>query len=311
MTMTHPTTIHAAPKVRRVRVYPRLSLAIRKRLTEYCARKGVAERDIIEDAILQVINQMTRLNWSDIIKEDMAESVVSIDSLLSGLDSDTERQLGICMVPMYSVSADEVDNVKSSSSLDPARQLLERLGVWEYFFPDGESLALGLVDRGFDEPQKLEEAIVLAPKNGHLINEREEVPKLDALLANLQAKGLVGEFEAKLKVDIGGQKVRATVKIKPQEALLVKLKQLASLAGPITKLAGSSSSPGTWGRDVSRVGPLEPTGPDEAPGNLTTSAHGRSTERPCRTTRRRVGPTRNCSWTNGTSTNRSRCTSTI
>jgi len=55
MNMTHPTTL-AGPKVRRVRVYPRLSLAVRKRLTEYCARKGVAERDIIEDAILQYLD---------------------------------------------------------------------------------------------------------------------------------------------------------------------------------------------------------------------------------------------------------------
>jgi len=50
--MTHPKT-KAVPKDRRGRVYPRISLAVRKRMTEYCARKGVTERDFIEDAILQ------------------------------------------------------------------------------------------------------------------------------------------------------------------------------------------------------------------------------------------------------------------
>jgi hypothetical protein len=45
--------INAAPKVRRVRVYPRLSLAVRQRLAEYCARKGITERDAIEESILE------------------------------------------------------------------------------------------------------------------------------------------------------------------------------------------------------------------------------------------------------------------
>jgi hypothetical protein len=45
--------IDAARKVRRVRVYPRLSLAVRQRLAEYCARKGITERDEIEEAIVQ------------------------------------------------------------------------------------------------------------------------------------------------------------------------------------------------------------------------------------------------------------------
>ncbi len=52
MNTTNPMT-KAVPKDRRGRVYPRISLAVRKRMTEYCARKGVTERDFIEDAILQ------------------------------------------------------------------------------------------------------------------------------------------------------------------------------------------------------------------------------------------------------------------
>jgi hypothetical protein len=82
MTMTHPTTIHAAPKVRRVRVYPRLSLAIRKRLTEYCARKGVAERDIIEDAILQYLDGSS----------DSAKVLGQLERLTLALDAQQEQR---------------------------------------------------------------------------------------------------------------------------------------------------------------------------------------------------------------------------
>jgi hypothetical protein len=82
MTMTHPTTTHAAPKVRRVRVYPRLSLAIRKRLTEYCARKGVAERDIIEDAILQYLDGSS----------DSAKVLGQLERLTLALDAQQEQR---------------------------------------------------------------------------------------------------------------------------------------------------------------------------------------------------------------------------
>ena len=48
-------TAKAAPKPR-VRVYPRLSLEVRQRLSEYRARKGLKERDIIEDAVRQYLD---------------------------------------------------------------------------------------------------------------------------------------------------------------------------------------------------------------------------------------------------------------
>jgi hypothetical protein len=41
----------AVPKARRVRVYTRLSQALRKRLLAYCAAAGRSERAVIEDAV--------------------------------------------------------------------------------------------------------------------------------------------------------------------------------------------------------------------------------------------------------------------
>jgi hypothetical protein len=53
MTATVPKTI---PKVRRVRVYTRLSQSLRKRLAEYCAAAGRSERAVIEDAVAQYLS---------------------------------------------------------------------------------------------------------------------------------------------------------------------------------------------------------------------------------------------------------------
>src|SRR5215831_3323711 len=52
MTATVPTTL---PKIRRVRVYTRLSHPLRKRLAEYCAAAGRSERAVIEDAVGQYL----------------------------------------------------------------------------------------------------------------------------------------------------------------------------------------------------------------------------------------------------------------
>jgi hypothetical protein len=86
MTMAHPTTTHgkshAPPKVRRVRVYPRLSLPIRKRLTEYCARKGVTERDIIEEAILQYLDGSS----------DSAKVLGRLERMDMALDAERQRR---------------------------------------------------------------------------------------------------------------------------------------------------------------------------------------------------------------------------
>jgi hypothetical protein len=48
----NPTTVSpSGPKTRRVRIYTRLSLPLRKRLLSYCAAAGRSERAIIEDAV--------------------------------------------------------------------------------------------------------------------------------------------------------------------------------------------------------------------------------------------------------------------
>jgi hypothetical protein len=70
------------PKVRRVRVYPRLNLAIRQRLTAYCARKGLTERDAIEEAIVQYLDGSS----------DSAKVLGQLQRLALTLDAERERR---------------------------------------------------------------------------------------------------------------------------------------------------------------------------------------------------------------------------
>lgn len=144
-----------------------------------------------------------------------------------------DGQLGICTIPVIDMSADEVENVKLSPSIDSARELLSRHGIWEYFFPKASDLALGFIDRGLSIPDKIEEGIALAPRQGHPLADPHP-PSIDAVLDFLKSRGLVVEGELGFDTTVEGAEVRAQVKFKPKESLFVKLKNLMTLA-PLLK----------------------------------------------------------------------------
>ncbi|MGH7439455.1 MAG: hypothetical protein ACRENE_27515, partial [Polyangiaceae bacterium] len=72
----------AVHKPQRVRVYPRLSLEVRKRLSEYGARKGLAQRDLIEEAIRQYLDGTS----------DSAKVLAQLERLTLAIDAERERQ---------------------------------------------------------------------------------------------------------------------------------------------------------------------------------------------------------------------------
>jgi hypothetical protein len=75
-------TAKAVSKPRRVRVYPKLTLELRQRLTEYRARKGLKERDIIEEAIRQYLDGTS----------DSAKVLAQLERLALAIDAERERR---------------------------------------------------------------------------------------------------------------------------------------------------------------------------------------------------------------------------
>src|SRR5579872_5547154 len=75
-------TRKAVHKPQRVRVYPRLSLEVRKRLSEYGARRGLAERDLIEEAIRQYLDGTS----------DGAKVLAQLERLALAIDAERERR---------------------------------------------------------------------------------------------------------------------------------------------------------------------------------------------------------------------------
>ena len=75
-------TPKAALKPQRVRVYPRLSLEVRNRLSDYGARKGLTERDLIEEAIRQYLDGTS----------DSAKVLAQLERLALAIDAERERR---------------------------------------------------------------------------------------------------------------------------------------------------------------------------------------------------------------------------
>ncbi|HEY2515562.1 MAG TPA: hypothetical protein VGI39_32060 [Polyangiaceae bacterium] len=184
---------------------------------------------------MQLVNQFMKLiDWSKLDEKSAVYEAATVESILRA--SDVERQLGICPLPLYELTRDAVEKVKSSSKLDVPRELLLQLGAWGYFFPESDELALGLIDRGLDTPGALAEVIQLAPSSGHPVDEKDDAPSIEKVLASLQAKGLTVEGEMKLKVSEGGATTRETIRFKPRESLLVKLQNLMRGVIPLARL---------------------------------------------------------------------------
>jgi len=186
--------------------------------------------------LMQLISQLGALNWSGILSEDVKDRLL-LEPLVKALDevTDIDAQLGLCPLPIHALGADEVENVKTAAGLLQARELLERHGIWEYFFPKSDELVLGLVDRGFVDGAQLKTALTVASERGHLIDEKETIPDLPATLAKLKEQGLTVEGEHSVTTTVAGRETRTLVKFKPKESLLTKIQNLVPWAGSAIK----------------------------------------------------------------------------
>jgi hypothetical protein len=185
--------------------------------------------------IHQLLTQIVALDWSKIEEMTDQSPLGPLLSSWSAADAgDLDNQLGICPLPVFNMSADEVENVKQATSLDTARELLSKHGVWEYFFPKTNELALGLIDRGVTTIEKVREGVLLAPQKGHPLGEQMP-PRIEDVVDHLKGRGFVVEGELGFQTTVAGAETRALVKFKPKESLLVKLKNLMSLVSPLLK----------------------------------------------------------------------------
>jgi hypothetical protein len=129
-------------------------------------------------------------------------------------------------MPLYEFLGDDWELIASGVDHDAIRERLSRAGVLQYFFPPMDQTALGFVDWGLANPEKLKEQLPLAPRLGHPFEGAELVSPdvgIEEIIDALQDRGLIVEGEAGLETSTEGNKLRLDVKFRPREGLLSKL----------------------------------------------------------------------------------------
>jgi hypothetical protein len=201
---------------------------------------GTASRIPIPLSVLlmDLIGQLSNLGWSPLQRSPAPEGAASLEALWNilfsaRLDSAaTDRQLGICPIPLYDFSEADLAAFLSGSDIDEIQLRLKDLGIYQYFFPAPDHLLLGLTDNKIEKDGSLITAAEEAPSHGHPFGATElfQGPRtLREMLEELTDIGYVAETEVGWEITENGRTMRQTVKARPREGLISKLSKIISV----------------------------------------------------------------------------------
>lgn len=191
--------------------------------------------------IMNTIQQAASIDWIKLrepLSSSKADGIVPLAQFFfdqfQHLDNLAEdRKQGICPVPTYELNDADWELFRQSTRIDDVRERLKALGVYQYFFPPKDTLALGLIDRGLNTPEMVERGLSLAERGGHPLSANAIIPDvadIPDLMDELRAKGLTleADFESETLTP-DGHKVRSTLKVRPSEGLLEKISKVFSV----------------------------------------------------------------------------------
>ncbi|MDH4986917.1 hypothetical protein QEZ47_15535 [Aminobacter anthyllidis] len=192
--------------------------------------------------ILNGIQQAASIDWEGLRKADsptaqtegymrFAEFFLSQFQTLDNLAED--RKQGICPVPTYQFNDEDWELLLQGTRIEDIQERLKAIGVYQYFFPPKDDFALGLIDRGFNTVDLIENGLSLAEHQGHHIAPNTIVPQAAdtaELMESLRARGLTLEAQYETEeLTVDGKKVRTTLKIRPAEGLLEKISKVLKI----------------------------------------------------------------------------------
>jgi hypothetical protein len=165
-------------------------------------------------------------------QDDTESLLVRIGSLIALDPSETDRQMGVCSVPFYELSAEQAEVFHSGTDIEAVLDILAAHHIYQYFFPAPDSLALGLIEKEPVPSSVLNDRLKRVPEIGHPFGSAELVPgdvKMGELVDMLKERGFSVEGEVGLELTESGRTSRATVRFKPREGLLSKLSHIFSV----------------------------------------------------------------------------------
>jgi hypothetical protein len=177
--------------------------------------------------VLAFVQQAASIDWASIVQSGF--SAIRLTSLLSLDSMDADRRYGVCPIPLYELTERDWEMFLSGTAINDIQERLKELGIYQYFFPAPDQIALGLADRTrTSTPKIITSAIQLASEIGHPLGAPELVSgplAVADIVERLQQSDLLVEGELGLEMTETGTTARATVKFRPREGLLSKLLQ--------------------------------------------------------------------------------------
>jgi len=179
--------------------------------------------------IVTVIQQAANIDWPTTLSSaNQPETglVIPLRGLLEIDNLATDRKYGICPIPLYELTDEDSELLNSRGNIDEIKARLRKLGIYQYFFPAADELAIGFVDRGVHNAEGVAHAASRAAELGHQISSTElvEAPsEVGDIIDALQEAGYLVEGEMGLDTGPNGNSFRLNVKFRPQEGLFDKV----------------------------------------------------------------------------------------
>lgn len=184
--------------------------------------------------ILAAVQQMAMLDWREIegqIKTNPSSVIVPLSNLLQSDIAATDREHGICPLPLYEFTEEDWELFLSYRENEAIEEKLKALGIYQYFFPAPDQVALGLVDRRGMTVGEVNGALAATPQMGHPFSNSELTPDVPIreVVEQLTELGYLVEGEFGLEVTNEGTSTRASVKFRPRESIVSKIIQRFSM----------------------------------------------------------------------------------
>ena len=179
--------------------------------------------------IMSLVMQAETLLWPEILRlfsETAATGTVDFCALLATERMAADLKAGVCPLPLYEFSEEDFELFMSGTRPDEIKERLRELGIFQYFFPPADQVALGLIDKGIHQPGNVLRATEEAPQLGHPFGASELVLTEEGVLdmiGRLKDMNYVAEGEHGVEVSEKGRSVRSLVKFRPREGFVTKL----------------------------------------------------------------------------------------
>jgi hypothetical protein len=184
--------------------------------------------------IMQVVQQLSMIDIKagDGVGDGSPAGTIGFGKLANLDPAELDRHLGICPLPLYQLDPIDATTIQSGSDIEAVRDVLRRREILQFFFPSADHLALGLVDRGLQDPTAVLNELSKAPDIGHPFGPPELTPSglpIGDTIDALQDKGYLVEGEIGVEMTGMARSIRANIRFKPREGIVSKLANNVSI----------------------------------------------------------------------------------